>query len=121
MTPILKSGTTVDSGAEGDVGVGAGMDAVVDPTHGLQGRAATGRRSALRVLPPLIILAVLAYLPYVAVELPGILPAGSAGRGVRPARRASSSPVSLAMTSSSGAPACSASATRSSSRPEAIC
>ncbi len=38
-------------------------------------------RGLLRALPPLLVVAVLAYLPYVAVELPGILPGRVNGPG----------------------------------------
>ncbi|MBD3782959.1 MAG: branched-chain amino acid ABC transporter permease [Micrococcales bacterium] len=40
-----------------------------------------GRRSLLRVVPPLVLLAVLAYLPYLPVELPGVLPGRVNGPG----------------------------------------
>ncbi len=68
-------------------------------------------------------LAVLAYLPYVPVELPGLLPGRVNGPGTLQllATCLVIAGIALSYDVSSAGPACSASGTRSSSPPAATC
>jgi branched-chain amino acid transport system permease protein len=82
MMPTVKSQASEASvGRTEAPGGSTGMEAVVEPSPATKGGATSRSRRALGFVPPLVVLAVLAFLPYVPVELPGVLPGRVNGPG----------------------------------------